>query len=120
MIIPTSYDRYHRQMILKDFGVQAQQKLLDAKVLVIGAGGLGCPALLYLAGAGIGAIGIIDDDVVSLENLHRQTIYTTADIGFSKANVAAEKLQALNPDIQHHPLSIAINYRKLPAHFSIF
>ena len=109
MIIPTLYDRYHRQMILKDFGTTAQQKLLGAKVLVIGAGGLGCPALLYLAGAGIGTIGIIDDDVVSLENLHRQTLYTMADIGLSKANIAAEKLQALNPDISITPYAFRLN-----------
>jgi adenylyltransferase/sulfurtransferase len=96
---PTKYNRYHRQMILKDFGMPAQQKLLDAKVLVVGAGGLGCPALLYLAGAGIGQIGIVDDDAVSLENLHRQTLYSTTDIGRSKANSAAEKLRLLNPDI---------------------
>jgi adenylyltransferase/sulfurtransferase len=96
-------------MILKDFGAEAQQKLLDAKVLVIGAGGLGCPALLYLAGAGIGTIGIIDDDVVSLENLHRQTLYTMADIGFSKATVAAEKLQALNPDISITPYTLRLS-----------
>lgn len=108
MIIPSSYDRYHRQMILKDFGSQAQQKLLSAKVLVIGAGGLGCPALLYLAGAGIGTIGIIDDDVVSLENLHRQTIYVMTDIGLSKANIAAKKLQALNPDISIIPYALRL------------
>jgi len=108
MNMEPSYDRYHRQMILKDFGEQAQQKLLGAKVLVIGAGGLGCPALLYLAGAGIGTIGIIDDDVVSLENLHRQTLYNMADIGFSKANVAAAKLQALNPEINIHPFAFRL------------
>lgn len=104
-----SYDRYHRQMILKDFGVKSQQKLLDAKVLVVGAGGLGCPALLYLAGAGVGTIGIIDDDVVSLENLHRQTIYTTKDIGFSKVACAASKLHALNPDVNVLPYSLRLS-----------
>jgi adenylyltransferase/sulfurtransferase len=95
-------------MILKDFGKQAQEKLLDAKVLVIGAGGLGCPALLYLTGAGIGTIGIIDDDIISLENLHRQTLYATSDIGFPKATVAAEKLQALNPDISITPYAFRL------------
>ncbi|MGL6268555.1 MAG: ThiF family adenylyltransferase [Chitinophagaceae bacterium] len=108
MIKIPSYDRYHRQMILKDFGLQAQQKLHDAKVLVIGAGGLGCPALLYLTGAGIGTVGLLDDDTVSLENLHRQTLYTTADIGFLKAIIASEKLKSLNPDISiiHYALRL--------------
>jgi len=94
-----SYERYHHQMILKDFGEAGQQKLLQAKVLVIGAGGLGCPALQYLTAAGIGTIGIVDDDVVTLSNLHRQILYSTSDIGFLKAEKAAEKLRQLNPEI---------------------
>ncbi|HEY8660270.1 MAG TPA: HesA/MoeB/ThiF family protein [Hanamia sp.] len=94
-----SYERYQRQMILKSFGEAGQQKLLKAKVLVIGAGGLGCPALQYLAAAGIGTIGIVDDDVVSLSNLHRQILYSVNDIGFPKAERAAEKLGQLNPEI---------------------
>jgi sulfur-carrier protein adenylyltransferase/sulfurtransferase len=94
-----SYERYHRQLILKDFGIEGQQKLLDAKVLVVGAGGLGCPALLYLAGAGVGTLGIIDDDLVSLNNLHRQILYGVDDLRQPKANIAAEKLRKLNPEI---------------------
>ena len=94
-----SYERYQRQILLKEFGIDAQQKLLQAKVLVIGAGGLGCPALQYLVAAGIGTIGIVDDDIVSLNNLHRQVLYTVNDIGLSKAEVAAEKLKALNDEI---------------------
>ena len=94
-----SYERYQRQMILKNFGEAGQQKLLKAKVLVIGAGGLGCPVLQYLAAAGIGTIGIVDDDVVSLSNLHRQILYSVNDIGFPKAERAAEKLGQLNPEI---------------------
>lgn len=92
-------ERYSRQIALKHFGELAQQKLLQAKVLVIGAGGLGCPALQYLAAAGIGNIGIVDDDIVSLSNLHRQILYTTNDIGLPKAAKAAGALLALNPDI---------------------
>lgn len=94
-----SYERYQRQMILKEFGEAGQQKLQTAKVLVIGAGGLGCPALQYLAAAGIGTIGVADDDLVSITNLHRQVLYSTFDIGFSKAATAKQKLTRLNPDI---------------------
>ena len=94
-----TYERYQRQIILKGFGLAGQQKLLQAKVLVIGAGGLGCPALQYLAGTGIGCIGIVDDDMVSLTNLHRQVLYAVHDIGQSKAIKAKEKLQQLNPEI---------------------
>lgn len=98
-----SYERYQRQILLKEFGEAGQQKLLDAKVLVVGAGGLGCPALQYLAAAGIGTIGIADDDTVALHNLHRQPLYTVNDIGFSKAERAAVVLQQLNPEISIIP-----------------
>ncbi len=93
------YERYQRQIILKEFGEAGQQKLLHAKVLVIGAGGLGCPALQYLAAAGVGTLGIADDDTVSLNNLHRQVLYSTNDIGFSKAIKATEILSRLNNEI---------------------
>lgn len=93
------YERYQRQVVLKEFGEAGQQKLLQARVLVIGAGGLGCPALLYLAAAGIGTIGIVDDDIVQLTNLHRQVLYSVKDIGLSKATRAAEILAGLNPAI---------------------
>ena len=92
--------RYARQISLPQFGKTGQEKLLSSSVLVIGAGGLGCPALLYLAGAGIGKIGAIDHDNVSLSNLHRQTIYSVDHIGRNKAESAGEVLSALNPDIQ--------------------
>jgi adenylyltransferase/sulfurtransferase len=95
-----NHHRYHRQMILKNFGELGQQKLLQAKVLVVGAGGLGCPALQYLAGAGIGEIGIVDDDKVSLSNLHRQILFSSDDIGLPKAEVAARKLHQLNSEIK--------------------
>lgn len=98
-----SYDRYQRQIILKELGVEGQQKLANARVLVVGAGGLGCPVLLYLAGAGVGTIGLIDDDVVSLHNLHRQVLYQMGDLGRKKAEVAASRLQAINPEIRIEP-----------------
>lgn len=97
------YEKFQRQIILKDFGEQAQQKLLAARVLVIGAGGLGCPALLYLAAAGVGTIGVIDDDSVALNNLHRQVLYGVADVGAPKAEKAAITINALHPEIKIIP-----------------
>ena len=91
--------RYQRQTSLREFGETGQEKLCDAKVLVVGAGGLGCPALQYLVGAGIGTIGIVDHDTVALSNLHRQVLYSMDDIGLSKALRAADILTALNPEI---------------------
>ncbi|WP_121356614.1 HesA/MoeB/ThiF family protein [Flavisolibacter nicotianae] len=95
-----SYERYQRQILLRDFGEKGQQQLFGASVLVVGAGGLGCPALQYLAAAGVGKIGIVDDDLVSLHNLHRQVLFTTEDIGKAKAGVAAKRLESLNPEIE--------------------
>jgi sulfur-carrier protein adenylyltransferase/sulfurtransferase len=100
MLGDQEYKRYARQLSLKNFGANAQEKLLSSSVLVIGAGGLGCPALLYLAGAGVGRIGIVDHDVVTLSNLHRQVLYKVSDIGEPKVKCAATALHALNPGIE--------------------
>ena len=94
-----SYERYQRQLLLKDFGEAGQHKLFQAAVSVIGAGGLGCALLQYLVAAGVGRIGIIDDDIVSLSNLHRQVLYSTDDIGLPKAKQAIKVLSRLNPEI---------------------
>ncbi|QNA46230.1 HesA/MoeB/ThiF family protein [Lacibacter sediminis] len=94
------YERYQRQLILKGFGAEAQQKLLSSSVLVIGAGGLGCPVLQYLVAAGVGSIGIVDDDVVALSNLHRQVLYNVQMIGRSKVECAVEVLQQSNPQVK--------------------
>ncbi|MDD6380154.1 MAG: ThiF family adenylyltransferase, partial [Lachnospiraceae bacterium] len=91
-------ERYSRHIILKEIGVKGQKKLLNGKVLIVGAGGLGAPAAMYLAAAGVGTIGIIDADVVDLSNLQRQIIHTTADIGKEKVESAKETMQAINPD----------------------
>ena len=99
MFIKEELNRYNRQMILPELGLKGQESLKAAKVLVIGAGGLGCPVLQYLAAAGVGTIGIVDDDVVELSNLHRQILYNHTDIGQSKAEVAAAKLKLLNPHV---------------------
>ena len=93
-------ERYSRHYALPGFGESGQQKLQDARVLVVGAGGLGCPVLQYLAAAGVGILGIIDHDCVDLSNLHRQVLYETKDIGQAKAKVAADKLRRQNPDIE--------------------
>ncbi|WP_231424857.1 MULTISPECIES: HesA/MoeB/ThiF family protein [Pedobacter] len=104
-------ERYQRQIILSGFGMESQQRLADAKVLVIGAGGLGCPALQYLVAAGVGCIGVADHDVVELSNLQRQVLYGIDDIGLLKVDVAAKRLQQMNPESKLilHPTSINKN-----------
>ena len=92
-------ERYSRHIILKEIGAKGQKKLLAAKVLIIGAGGLGAPAAMYLAAAGVGTIGIADADVVDLSNLQRQIIHSTNDIGKKKVESAKETMLAINPDI---------------------
>lgn len=106
-----SYERYSRQIILKEFGHAAQEKLSAAKVIVVGAGGLGCPAMQYLAAAGVGTIGIVDFDVVEISNLQRQTIYSVADIGKSKAERTAEILSRFNPDLRIHAYNFKLDSR---------
>ncbi len=98
-------DRYSRHFVLPGFGAEAQAKLQVGKVMVVGAGGLGCPVLQYLAAAGVGTIGIIDHDLVSLSNLQRQVLYSIDDLGKSKADIATKKLLALNPTIRVRPTS---------------
>src|ERR1700729_2548385 len=93
-------ERYSRHLLLPEVGVDGQQKLLDAKVLLLGAGGLGSPAALYLAAAGVGTLGLADDDQVSLSNLQRQILYRTRDIGRPKTEAAAAALHALNDGVK--------------------
>lgn len=93
-------ERYARHIILREVGGQGQQKLLAARVLIVGAGGLGHPCLQYLAAAGVGTIGIIDDDVVERSNLQRQILFREADIGMPKVAVLADRVAALNPDVR--------------------
>jgi molybdopterin-synthase adenylyltransferase len=92
-------DRYARHIVLKEIGGAGQIKLLGSHIFLIGAGGIGCPAIQYLAAAGVGRITIIDDDEVSLSNLQRQVLYTTSDIGRPKVTVAAEIVARINPDV---------------------
>lgn len=99
MITIQDFLRYNRQMMLPEIGEAGQLRLKNAKVLVIGAGGLGCPILQYLATAGVGTLGIIDFDTVEIHNLHRQILYTEADIDQPKAEIASAVIRQLNPEI---------------------
>lgn len=101
-------ERYARHLVLREIGGQGQQKLKAAKVLVVGAGGLGGPAALYLAAAGVGTLGLVDADHVSLSNLQRQILFSTPDVGESKTDRGAQHLAALNPEVQlvSHPFAL--------------
>ena len=98
-------DRYARHIVLREIGGVGQMKLLSARVAVIGAGGIGSPAIQYLAAAGVGRITLFDDDHVAASNLQRQTLFATGDVGRSKVAVAAERVTALNPDVVVEPVS---------------
>ncbi len=108
MLSPDELERYARHIVLQEVGGPGQAALKDARVLVIGAGGLGAPARLYLAAAGVGAIGIVDDDAVSLSNLQRQVIHGTPDVGAPKVETAAAVIRRLNPHValDLHPVRI--------------
>ncbi len=93
-------ERYSRHILLKDVGVEGQKRLMSGKVLIIGAGGLGAPAALYLAAAGVGTLGIVDGDKVELSNLQRQIIHFAEDVSIAKVVSATQKVQALNPDVK--------------------
>ena len=100
MLSNEQLERYSRHIILKEVGAKGQKKLLNAKVLIIGAGGLGAPAAMYLAAAGVGTIGIADADEVDLSNLQRQIIHSTQDVGKAKVQSAKETMEAINPDVK--------------------
>ena len=100
VLSPLEVERYARHIVLREIGGPGQGKLKAARVLVVGAGGLGGPALQYLAAAGVGRIGIADDDTVSLSNLQRQTIFVTSDVGQAKTRAAAAALESLNPHVE--------------------
>ena len=100
MLSADELERYARHIVLREVGGPGQAALKEAAVLVIGAGGLGAPALMYLAAAGVGALGVVDDDIVSLSNLQRQIIHTTPDVGRRKVDSAASQIHALNPHVR--------------------
>ncbi len=102
-LTPEQLTRYSRHILLKEVGAEGQLQLLRAKVLLVGAGGLGCPAALYLAAAGVGTLGIIDSDVVDLTNLQRQILHRTSDVGRPKTESAKEAIARINPDVKVIP-----------------
>src|ERR1700684_603032 len=102
-------ERYARQLVLRGLGGPGQNKLEAARVLVIGAGGLGSPALQYLAGAGVGTLGIVDDDSVSLSNLHRQVIHATEDVGRPKIESAQAAIARINPHVVVEPIALRLD-----------
>lgn len=115
-------DRYARHLILKGVGVRGQKRLLAAKVLIVGAGGLGSPVALYLAAAGVGTLGIVDDDVVDVSNLQRQIIHDSDRVGMSKAESAKESIVRLNPDVTvnvHRTMFDAGNAAELIADYDV-
>jgi adenylyltransferase/sulfurtransferase len=102
-------ERFSRQIVLKDIGIIGQKKILKSKVLIIGAGGLGSPVTEFLSRAGVGSIGIVDDDKVSLSNLHRQSLYSTSDIRKFKVKIAKDKIKKINPNTKVTIYKIRLN-----------
>lgn len=113
--------QYSRHTRLQNVGLDGQRRLKEASVLVVGAGGLGCPALMYLAAAGVGKIGIVEDDVVDVSNLHRQVLYTRDDVGQSKLKVAARRLREINQfvEVVEHPVRLSQENIKLVQKYQI-
>jgi len=113
MLNPEQIKRYARQTILLEIGKAGQEKLTNAKVLVIGAGGLGCPVLQYLAAGGVGKIGIVDFDTIDISNLQRQVLYSEKEVGLAKADIAKNKIQALNSSVEVESFNIKVNAKNI-------
>ena len=121
-LTPEESQRYKRHLVLREVGGQGQQKLKAARVLIVGAGGLGSPVLLYLAAAGVGTLGIVDDDTVSIDNLQRQVAHGTSDAGRPKVESAAETIRRINPNVfveTHHARLTAENAMALISRYDI-
>jgi molybdopterin/thiamine biosynthesis adenylyltransferase len=114
MLTDAQLMRYNRQILLHDFDIAGQERLHQSRVLVVGLGGLGCPAALYLAGAGIGELVLVDGDEVELSNLQRQIAHTDEDIGTNKARSAAAAIAALNPDVKLDIIEQSLTERAMP------
>ena len=112
--------RYSRQIILKDVGPIGQKKIINSKVLVVGAGGLGCPVIDYLSRAGVGNIGIVDNDKVNISNIHRQSLYTSKDVGKFKVNIAKKKVKLINPQIKIKTFKVRIDNKNIEKIFKSY
>jgi molybdopterin/thiamine biosynthesis adenylyltransferase len=119
-LTPERIERYSRQIMIPDLGGKGQIRLRQGKVLVVGAGGLGCPAAFYLAAAGVGALGLVDSDRVELSNLQRQILHSTSDIGRKKVDSAEEKLIRLNPDVEIHTYPVRLDADNAPEIFASY
>ena len=106
-------ERYSRQIILKDVGPIGQKKIINSKVLVVGAGGLGCPVIDYLSRAGVGNIGVVDNDKVNISNIHRQSLYNSKDVGKFKVNVIKQKIKLINPQVNIKTFRVRIEKKNI-------
>ena len=106
-------ERFSRQLVLKNVGAKGQKKVISSKILIVGIGGLGCPAAENLARAGVGSIGLVDNDIVNLSNIHRQSLFNSKDIKKSKVSVAAKKLKDINPHIKIKKYNIRLNEKNI-------
>ena len=106
-------ERYSRQIVLKNVGPTGQKKIINSKVLVVGAGGLGCPVIDYLSRAGVGNIGVVDNDKVNISNIHRQSIYSSKDIGKFKVNVVKQKIKLINPQVNIKTFRVRIEKKNI-------
>ena len=106
-------ERFSRQLVLKNIGAKGQKKILSSKVLIVGVGGLGCPAAENLVRAGVGTVGLIDNDVVNLSNIHRQSLFSSKDIKKQKVNVAAKKLKEINPQTKIETYKLRLNEKNI-------
>src|SRR3982074_396797 len=115
MLSAEELERYARHIVMREVGGPGQAALKEASALVIGAGGLGAPALMYLAATGVGTLGVVDDDIVSLSNLQRQIIHSTPDIGRRNADTPAEQIHALNPHVKFNAHAVRLNAENVMA-----
>ena len=106
-------ERYSRQIVLKDVGPTGQKKIMNSKVLVVWAGGLGCPVIDYLSRAGVGNIGVVDNDKVNISNIHRQSIYSSKDVGKFKVNVVKQKIKLINPQVNIKTFRVRIEKKNI-------
>ena len=106
-------ERFSRQLVLKDVGAKGQKKILSSKILIVGIGGLGCPAAENLTRAGVGSIGLVDNDIVNLSNIHRQSLFNSKDIKKSKVIVAAKKLKDINPQTKIKTYNVRLNEKNI-------